>query len=218
MKFPEEALNRNINNDGPNFNEDLFLKKKMQEVDEFLEKVPENKFMLGTTPGHFSGSLAQNLETSQEDLQFIKEKLSGETLIDLGCGEPGYTDAHLKELGISLAAYVGVDKKEFEQKWVEESKKQGGFPVEYINEDLLRFVAKIPDNSVNFLISGIDEDVLRDSEYRKRLMVEIVRATKQGGLVLNYHGAYDLSPKSADFNFESHKADISGLSIHVKNG
>ncbi len=218
MKFPEEMLNRNIDNDGPNLNEDLSLKKKMQEVDEFLEELPENKFMLGTTPGHFSGSLAQNLETSQEDLQFIKEKLSGETLIDLGCGEPGYTDAHLKELDISLASYVGVDKKEFDQRWVEESRKQGGFPVEYINEDLLRFVSKIPDNSANFLISGIDEDVLRDSEYRKRLMAEIMRATKQGGLVLNYHGALDLSPRSADSSFQAHKGNISGLSIHVKNG
>lgn len=58
----------------------------------------------------------------------------------------------------------------------------------YIKDEALRFIALLPDDSVHYVLSWIDDCIIKwDTDYGKRyldfLSSEIYRTTKKGGIV-----------------------------------
>lgn len=188
-------------------------KERIKNTNDFVQDIPHQSFMLGATNLYFSWSLEWYLEKNPDTLNFLKKYLKNEILIDLWCWKPGYTDTSLNALQIPLKAYIGIDSNQFDEKDEEDiiySKNNNFFQTEYKNEDLLRFVSKLPDNSVNFLLTGIDKDVLKNNEYRIRLKEQIMRTTKNQGLIINRYSADDLLPwkDNIDFNRKEYAHDL----------
>jgi hypothetical protein len=129
-------------------------------------------------------SFVDNFKADERARRFLRQKLQGTTLVDLGCGDyllsRGRTLA--KEFGVST--YLGVDK----------AIKEGDIPnsvdgmkIFLKSEDMLVFVSKLPNNSANFMIHGIDRTILQRTEYVDMLIQEISRAIKEDGV---FFGGY----------------------------
>lgn len=57
----------------------------------------------------------------------------------------------------------------------------------HVRADMLDFISRLKDNSVNIVINGIDDFVIEVPEYHKALAKEIIRITKRGGVIFgNY--------------------------------
>lgn len=166
----------------------------------------------------------------REIVDYLKRKLEGETLIDLG----GSSDMLVFDLGLKVkaSATLSVDKyldeprvneeaREvdwdqsrpavqdpftnirdrlnpkfrwdfFEKKYPDELRDYlvSNYDVENLPEygivcdDMLDFVSRLPDDSANFMMNGIDGFILTgSSEYKDALAREIVRTLKPGGIV-----------------------------------
>ncbi len=142
-------------------------------------------------------------------VQYFREKIDGHVLLDLGgarlCAMFPVADAY------GASAYINVDKyitggfrdlREDPSKnvwgrywakrkglpgWPEEPTTKGKTERAIIHADMLDVVARLPDNSVNFTINGIDDTILgyrRENDfYTEALTREIVRALRPGGVV-----------------------------------
>ena len=53
-----------------------------------------------------------------------------------------------------------------------------------VKSDMLDFISRVASNSVNVEIDGIDHNIITHV-YRQALIGEILRVTKQGGLILS---------------------------------
>lgn len=127
--------------------------------------------------------------------------MEGRPLVDLG---GGFYDG-LQKIAVSLgvSTYINVDKFAFTYPEkpnpfvdsFEEMAKQEGEDVDpsemkdgetqlvHVKADLLDFVSRMPDNSTNFTINGIDLLILGSRPYHEALAKEVSRATFPGGLV-----------------------------------
>lgn len=142
-------------------------------------------------------------------LPYLSNKLVGEFLIDIGGGFDNYmaelakisgvktyinVEVNLNEKGDGMGNKVPIGKEfdpytgypdsagtQFEHLSDENMHRS----MEQINvkADMLNFVARLPDNSCNFAINGIDYEIAQTPEYRKALMEELVRATRIGGVL-----------------------------------
>lgn len=139
---------------------------------------------------------------------YLKSKLEGEILIDCGGGREEFIKPYIVDL--QAGSYVNLDGQLTEYdpqaKYVEyaepmperegwilfsarlrEPKMQGNTLIHGINGEMLRVIARMPDNSVNFVLNGIDFDSnTENSDYWKALAFEISRATSEGGVVFGY--------------------------------
>lgn len=124
----------------------------------------------------------------EKDFHYLENKLRDSTLIDLGGG--GACSA--VESIFPVKEYVSVDKFIYSSK--DESHVRGAYePVSAyeqesqmhieIEDDMLDFVARVQSNSSNFMMNGIDTIILPNSDYWKALAAELMRATKEGGIV-----------------------------------
>ncbi|GEM_PF-2223321 len=134
---------------------------------------------------------------------FLAGKLSGQTVVDLGCGSSSSVEIALKMMEMFGASkYVAVDLSPsvWSAKLIEKANMKGEIEAALVREDMVLFAASLKDSSVNFLISGIDDSTLCDKEPRtvsrrdwygiehihwrwKALASDIARATVQGGIV-----------------------------------
>lgn len=118
----------------------------------------------------------------------LQQKLIGKNLVDLGVGNDWRNIP--SKLQIPIKNYIAVDIKLPSQAMLEncdilkdfESNK---IKASFIEEDMLKYVARLPDNSSNFFLSAIDDDVILDDKYWKYLCEEIYRTTEQGGIVID---------------------------------
>jgi hypothetical protein len=60
-----------------------------------------------------------------------------------------------------------------------------------VRADMLDFVSRIRDGSVNVTVNGIDADVIPIEKYHESLATEILRVTKHQGVIFG-HGSYPL--------------------------
>ncbi|OGF23390.1 hypothetical protein A2Y83_02410 [Candidatus Falkowbacteria bacterium RBG_13_39_14] len=113
-----------------------------------------------------------------------------ESLIDLGGGTMP-----------TMAKFAETSKSEFyinvEKNWPDENPinpkkdiadkrdKEEYLKMQYVvvKDDMLDFISKIPDNSANFTINGINYQIIKNQKYHKALAQELVRATKEGGII-----------------------------------
>ena len=146
----------------------------------------------------------------QDDWAYMREKLKDSILVDLGCGArlaSGFMFGTMDKY--SIAAYVGVDRYAWPDtsydptlnQWKKNDNRKlirsGMPPIAKVHADMLDFVARLPDNSVNFVLNGIDRFVISTgSEYHRTLAKEMIRALKPGGIICG-----------ADFTAISHLFD-----------
>lgn len=150
----------------------------------------------------------------KQDWQRMKDKLQGTVLVDLGCGwrleTGGFMYSVVSGTKYPVSAYVGVDRyawsdipynptlNQYEKAKNREIITAGSPPIGKVHADMLDFVARLPDNSVNFVLNGIDHYVMAGGgEYHKALAREIIRTLKPGGIIFG-----------ADFSAIAHELDI----------
>ncbi len=225
--------------------EELMLHKIKQE---FFHEIPEEYYELAktatippnapsyrwSTPYIFKDEeLVKKLETNNsqliekiEDEQlteqgvFIKNKLNNETLIDLCCGEQKFISQMVKIFGVKK--YIGVDID-----IVEKASTQDSFEKYIIKDDLLLFLAKIPDNYGSFFMAGADDDSgqyynidedygFLPSKYMDAVLKEIYRTTKKGSLFIG--GCNNTISPPEEFGFKQIKfsGDNSHIGIYIK--
>jgi len=140
------------------------------------------------------------LESADPLLMMMKDQV----VVDLGCGSSlaGYAIACLA----GAKAYIGVDPfspnrdidsvcsysktsiKKVIKPYTDLSngKKLKCIPGLYVREDMLRFLKRLPQESVSMLISGIDDYVLDDDKYVADVKSEIARALHTEGVCVSY--------------------------------
>jgi hypothetical protein len=136
----------------------------------------------------FKWRLALRQEQGKELLNYLSQKIGGEILIDLG-GSSGSMESVARIVGAKT--YITVDKYIAKDSPVDvyanlstQSKKNASDPDKVmVKADLLEFVSKLPDASVNVTINGIDGLIIPESDYHKALANEIIRVAKNGGVV-----------------------------------
>ena len=129
-------------------------------------------------------------EDWQNKLLKVLNKLSGQIVIDIGAGfEPwGY----LVTKATNAKGYVAVEpfnagglKDMILHDTIEEIDGSKPIPFNVAQEDIFTFLARLPDNSVSILCSGIDDAIFPKREDRLRLGEEIARVLHQNGIFLN---------------------------------
>lgn len=141
----------------------------------------------------FSEILATDLrqlspETHEKVMEYLRSKLEGKTLVDVGGGEK----LHMMQLAESVGAktYINVDIRPNGEK-VSNPTRGIRLPQEpnekteviYVDADMLDFVARVRNGSCCFIVNGIDISVLQNEQYRKALREELIRATEDGGIL-----------------------------------
>lgn len=140
-------------------------------------------------------------EEWEADKRIIADRLKDTPLVDLGSGYDA--DGYLIAQHFGSSVYVGVDiyphgAKEkaldplaFDKERREDFQRPGSPECMLVRSDMLDFVSRLPDNSVNFMMNGLD--CVRGGEYQEKLAKEIIRALKPGGLLVgvNIPGAPD---------------------------
>jgi len=120
-------------------------------------------------------------------VDIFENKLKGRVLVDLGCGQhmqSAIGNAYTLNLArkFQVKSYIGIDKliklndlEDFNSK---------NLDAIIVKADMLDFVSKLSDNSVNFTINGIDGVVILDSDkYARAVAAEMVRATLSNGII-----------------------------------
>ncbi len=165
-----------------------------------------------------------NPQMFRKAYEFFREKLSDDILIDLGGGDGEIMAQLAKKFGVKT--YVSVDlgdnldpysaqPLETESDFLSDDQKGRQMTSLGVSADMLDFVARLPDNSANFVLNGIDWDIIRDSEYRAALMAEISRATRKEGIV--FGTGTDIVPSDPKFvsKLEGLKLDLVGPETFV---
>ena len=155
--------------------------EEAKKTENFVKELPEdsfNDFRAASSP-FFNLVVNENPEVQE----IFSKKLAGEIIIDIGCGSK--SDFVLESLDkYNIKEYVGVDKElpeEIEQE-LKSYRKEHKYNINYKESDMLIFLSKLPDKSVNIIMNGIDDDILTNDEYWKKLVEEITRVVKDGGI------------------------------------
>jgi hypothetical protein len=127
------------------------------------------------------GTISQEeLAAKEKAKTILSTKLSGKILVEPGCGY-GNDGIEITER-FSAEGYIGIDKRTI-------SDRTSRIEAKIICMDMLSFIARLPDASVNFMFNGIEFNIINDERYWVRLGWEVWRATEKGGIVfgMNSH-------------------------------
>jgi hypothetical protein len=137
----------------------------------------------------------------KEAYELLREKLKGKTLCDLGCGSYNFIQMSTRfriPPDLQIKQYIGVDKYRVatsENNFINVSKYNYGVItselnpgdiglwIKFVRMDMLEFVSKMPDNSMNYLICNINNSLIFDHEYFERLNKELLRTTEKNGII-----------------------------------
>lgn len=129
-------------------------------------------------------------EEHLRDIEFLKTKLKGDVLVDLGSGggrvSAIYSFADVKtDIGVEKFHSGRGPLDATEPEFACSYPRSGGGETFHISvrDDMLDFVARVKNDSSLFMLNGIDYSILPNPEYRMALAEEIIRATKEGGIV-----------------------------------
>jgi hypothetical protein len=151
-------------------------------------------------------------------LSVLKDRFKDKIFVDLGAGDREFGFMISKILGAK--SYIGVEKfngnllettlsgiKFKKQKHQEKENLQ--IPeVAVENDDMLSFLKRLPDNSVNVFMSGIDQNVIGNPKYTEFIKKEIERVISKEGCYLVFEGLY---PKNLVNLFEKLKEANTGF-------
>jgi len=128
------------------------------------------------------------------DREYLKTKLKDSILVDLGGGQGATAKeiarAYEASAGINVDKFIGgIELNPLKDLNAESIAKYGNNAqtnpeCALVAADMLDFVSRLPDNSINFMANGIDAYIIGlDHEYNAALAKEIVRAMKPGGVL-----------------------------------
>lgn len=125
----------------------------------------------------------------QEQREFFRQHLAGQTLIDLGGGYRFALQEFAEEC--KAARYVVVDVFGDARSFTTKT----GMQVASYRMDMLEFVARLQPGSVNVVSNGIDSSIIRSAAYHRALAEEVERVLPSGGLVFGYGSdlGYDIA-------------------------
>lgn len=161
---------------------------------------------LSINPNYLDGTRYDQVEKKKiiETFNLLKEKLQGSTLIDLGSSDPGSFENLYKFATVfEVKKLIGVEKypddtKDYWQRVMDYLTTEGEFYKKLqekdeghklpqfeinLNTDMLDFLEKRTAQS-NFIMSGIDEYILKKEDYIERLCENFSRLTPKGGIVI----------------------------------
>lgn len=139
---------------------------------------------------HFITEVFESSDDTTRKL--FQAKLRNGTVIDLGAGDCFRTLQlvyYMKEMGVN--EHIAVEKfpEQDDEQWVENGRRTLAdldLKGDFIVDDMLLFLAKLPDNSANFIINGIDKTILRDDSYINKVNQELYRTTYDNGVIIGY--------------------------------
>ena len=164
---------------------------RIKEIDNFVDSVPSSSSHWSTESSGsyesdpFARFFWARMESSEnkELFEYLKNKLEGRTLIDLGSNIDFLKrKKEIKDLGVK--DYIAVDRfRNFEG--VAERNKDfvDDVNLQLINNDMLKYVARLPDNSANFTMSGTGFEIIRSSKYWGYLSEELHRVMYKDGII-----------------------------------
>ena len=120
----------------------------------------------------------------ENEQNLMRAKLTGGTLVDLGGGIASHMRALAKQFEAS--EYLNVDLNPSlpsDPLHSTADEQDESVHVVQVNSDMLNFLTRMRKASAQFTINGIDELIISEPEYHQALARELVRATKQGGLI-----------------------------------
>ena len=140
--------------------------------------------------------LKQSLDELAEVRDWLRRNLCGQVLVDLGCGLESSRKVMVRiarEFGV--IGYVGVDYSpgEFPEFFPiddQPTENQNEFPIFVRKGDMLQVATALHANQVNFVLNGIDIQIISKTNYRTARLGETVRATKPEGVVFGFNMAY----------------------------
>ncbi len=167
----------------------------------------------------------------------LREKLAGQTIVDLGAGNTNF--GYSLSLLLGASKYVAVEKfEDTAKKLGEELKKfkikdgkislenlglydgrknlaeQEMFPINglisasIVQDKILHFLKRLPDNSVSILTSGINYGLIDNTEYREAIALEIERVLDPKGLYISKSSDIKTNNLSLIPDLSSDKFDI----------
>lgn len=177
------------------------------------------------------------MKRSEEMKKAMEEIFKGQIVVDLGSGstvfgyliadrakakgyvavEPVFARDLLYELTNTLNPELASDIAHP----TKPKHKLNKIPVAIVEEDMLGFLKRLPDNSVSILNSGVDKFVIPDKAYRNAVAQEIMRVmSPEGGYVgqQNMHIKLPKSENIAETTIEIESEDkksFSNAGIHV---
>jgi len=154
---------------------------RAQQYNVLIEEAKRNNFICNAP---FVSGFTTIMEKRTGFHEFLKKKLEGKILVDLGCGTE-----ESREKMISLARRYGVRhliSTDFIYVMKEEEKDLGDIRVSILNKDMLDLVMRLPHESVSFFLSGIDTDISDNETYNRALAEEMRRALHPNGIAITF--------------------------------
>jgi len=163
----------------------------------------------------------------KEKLDYLESLLQGKLLVDLGAGYSGDVSHFSHWVGASK--YIGVDllnpmhfKTNEAGEIIQDDDSRDPENREslfwhqdelFFQEDMLRYVSKLPDNFCNIVINGIDSCVAGTSEYIELLCRHISRVVKNG-IVLGVNSG-PVFNKLKELGFKEISGQTSNLQLQI---
>lgn len=160
------------------------------------------------------GASAEKIRT------FLREKLKNGMLVDLGGGSENAFVMRVIARNCDVRTYISVDLGNDGELDPYAGKRPRPIPEGYISpadraktideylvtSDMLDFVARMPDNSSNFVANGIDFLWGTSQKYSEALFREVIRATRSEGILFGasseiWRECEQLKDKSHEFGY-----------------
>lgn len=172
-----------------------------EEYASIIKKQARRSFRGSPTYFDQAWKTVMNDPTRKEMADFIRERLRGRFLVDLGGGFGG-----LDLPDFPVTAYINVDIYEeafgAEHNQLVQNPMQPVAPIRTgdhypyfdknkrpifsVYSDMLTFLAKVKSGSICCAMNGIDDHIIQVPEYGELLAQELVRVTVPGGVILGY--------------------------------
>jgi hypothetical protein len=153
------------------------------------------------------------IQKKEEVRAFLKDKLKGKILVDLGSGMGFIRGALMPESWggkssmqkiaqeLNASVCIGVDKYTYNCECaigkptdpsVDLARKEEveeGTQTVLVSADMLDFLSRLPDSSVCITINGVDSRVIKNEEYHRALAKEIERVVGKNGVVFGVNSS-----------------------------
>lgn len=169
--------------------------QRIKEIDYFVDSTPESWQSTFHDPSYGYWASDTKEENKSEAHKYLINKLEGKTVIDLGFGDGSYFLDNLNYRAITfknlkIKKYIGIEKnfscedEDFEsfKNKCQKIFNEGGMEADFEQQDMLKYIVRLPDESSNFIINGIDEHIL-PQKYWEHLAEEIYKKTEPKGII-----------------------------------
>lgn len=179
-----------LEKDHSNIDRENRVKEIQQYLDGYFKRhdVHDIKMRTFTEYANYFWMFMKNNSKLKEILQ---QKLHKKSLVDLGTGlNPNNIPSNVD---ILFSKYTAVDLLEPNEVNLNKENNiyssidlmnKKGVDASFKIKDMLSFVTDLPDESSNFILSGIDHSAILENDYWHYFCDEIIRATEKDGIII----------------------------------